>query len=60
MPLYGLTPTEATVCGLLAEGRSVAEIQDQLGITANTARTHVKRILAKTGAARQSDRCGCC
>jgi DNA-binding CsgD family transcriptional regulator len=52
--LFGLTPAEAVVASALAEGKSVGEIGAALGVSLNTARTHVKNILAKTGTSRQS------
>ena len=53
--LYRLTPREADVAERLLAGRSVDEIGDELGTSINTSRTHVKRILAKTGARSQAD-----
>lgn len=52
--LYGLTPAESRLAWLLVGDRSLAEAADQLGITQNTARTVLKRILAKTGTKRQA------
>ena len=42
-----LTPREEQVLRALANGRSTAEICAQLGITANTVRTHVQNIMTK-------------
>jgi DNA-binding CsgD family transcriptional regulator/PAS domain-containing protein len=53
--LYDLTPTEARVANLLAGGRSVDQTTKELRISRNTARTHLKRILQKTGTTRQGD-----
>lgn len=53
--LFGLTPVEAALAAALSSGASVAEFAVQRGIAEGTARLHLKRILAKTGAARQSD-----
>jgi DNA-binding CsgD family transcriptional regulator/pSer/pThr/pTyr-binding forkhead associated (FHA) protein len=53
--LYGLTVTESEVAGELLAGRTPEELASQLGISIHTARTHVKRILAKTGTRRQSE-----
>lgn len=53
--LFGMTPTEARVSVLLLQGRSVAEIQEALAITQNTARSHLKRIFAKTRTRGQAD-----
>jgi DNA-binding CsgD family transcriptional regulator len=52
--LYGLTPSEARVADLLAQGMEVGELAARLGITLPTARFHVKRILGKTGTGKQS------
>jgi DNA-binding CsgD family transcriptional regulator/PAS domain-containing protein len=46
--LYGLTPAEARVATLLIDGHDLTTLTGPLGVTANTARTHVKRLLAKT------------
>jgi DNA-binding NarL/FixJ family response regulator len=48
--LAQLTPREIQVLRLLAEGRSNQEIADLLVIAESTAKTHVKRILAKIDA----------
>ena len=53
--LYGLTPTEADVAERLLAGRSIEEIGNELGRSVNTSRTHLKRVLAKTGARSQAD-----
>lgn len=50
---YELTPAEARVAAALAEGESLEDAAELLGITRNTARTHLKRIFAKTGTNRQ-------
>jgi len=44
-----LTPREREVLGLLAEGRSQAEIADALVISPKTVSTHVQRLLGKLG-----------
>ena len=46
----GLTPREAEVLRLIADGLSNAEICDQLVISHATVKTHVNRIFAKIGA----------
>lgn len=50
--LFDLTPAEGRVCVLLAGGKPPREIAAALGITLNTVRTHIKRILAKTETSR--------
>lgn len=44
-----LTPREAQVLELLASGAPTVAIAAALGITVNTARTHVQRVLTKLG-----------
>jgi DNA-binding CsgD family transcriptional regulator len=53
--LYGLTPTESRVAGLLLEGLEVRTVAERLGITLETARFHLKRVLAKTDTRRQTE-----
>jgi DNA-binding CsgD family transcriptional regulator len=53
--LYGLTPAEARLAVLLAQGHHLDEVGEILKISIHTARTHLKRILGKTHTARQSD-----
>ena len=53
--LLHLTRSEAALALQLAEGLSLEEAADALGITPNTARSHLRSIYAKTGAVRQSD-----
>jgi len=53
--LYGLTAREAAVAALLLRGRSPSEAADELAMTQNTARTHIRHILDKMGAERLAD-----
>lgn len=53
--IYGLTPAEAQIAGLLMGGTKVGEIVERLGVSTATVRTHVRRILEKTRARGQSD-----
>lgn len=46
---YGLSRREAEVLGLLARGRDVPYVAEELVISKSTVRTHVKSIFAKTG-----------
>jgi DNA-binding CsgD family transcriptional regulator len=52
--LFGLTRTEATIAAALATGKSPDEIAVAFGIGIGTARSHLKKILAKTGTRRQA------
>jgi DNA-binding CsgD family transcriptional regulator len=52
--LYGLTPTEVAVAGLVSRGEGVAAAAAALGMRTSTARTHLHRIFNKTGTSRQS------
>lgn len=47
--IFGLSPAQKQVAGLVAEGLSLPEIAERMSITANTARTHLNRIYEKTG-----------
>jgi len=53
--LYGFTPAESAVAWLLLAGKRVSDITDALAITENTARTHVKRVLAKADCRTQAE-----
>lgn len=53
--LYGLSPSEARVADLLCAGLDAKEISNHLGMTLETARFNVKRILKKTGTRKQSE-----
>lgn len=51
---YGLTPAETRIALRLARGERVKSIAEELEISVNTARTHVKRILSKASVRSQS------
>ena len=53
--LYRLTPTEARMADLIAQGSEIKEAAVVLRTTLETARFHMKRVLAKTGARRQAE-----
>ena len=55
MRVYGLTPAEARITSLLAQGLSTKDAGEALNISENTVRTHLKRIFSKTQTSRQSD-----
>jgi DNA-binding CsgD family transcriptional regulator/PAS domain-containing protein len=52
---FALTPAEARFAAALMAGRSVEQTAAELRITRHTARTHLKRILSKTGTRRQGE-----
>ncbi|HZP13677.1 MAG TPA: helix-turn-helix transcriptional regulator [Nevskiaceae bacterium] len=52
---YGLTEAEAKLVQTLSEGVPLKKIASANQITYETARTHLRRILAKTGARRQAE-----
>ena len=43
----GLTPREAEILGLIAMGRSAKYIAEELTISHNTTRTHIKHVYEK-------------
>ncbi len=51
---FGLTPSEMRVLERLVFGDSITGAAEALGIATTTAKTHLARILAKTGARRQT------
>ena len=53
--LFGLTPTEARVAGLLARGVLPSEVVDELGVSSTTIAFHIRNLLQKTGTNRQAD-----
>ncbi len=53
--LYGFTPAETRVARSLASGSSVDDICSCSGVSRNTVRTHLRRVLEKTGCNRQSE-----
>jgi DNA-binding CsgD family transcriptional regulator len=53
--LFAFTPAEARAALVLLEGGSVRELAMRLSVTYESARTLVKRLLAKTGSRRQAE-----
>jgi DNA-binding CsgD family transcriptional regulator/PAS domain-containing protein len=51
--MYGFTPAEARLATLILDGCGLFEAAKRLSISKNTARTHMKRIYAKSGTHRQ-------
>ncbi|MFC7516866.1 helix-turn-helix transcriptional regulator [Herbaspirillum sp. GCM10030257] len=52
--LFKLTRTETELALLMADGLTLDEAAEQLGIMKNTVRAHLRGIFAKTGATRQA------
>ena len=52
---FDLTPSEARLASQIATGISLDQCAAQLGITLETARTHLKRVFSKTGTSRQGE-----
>lgn len=53
--LFGFTRTEGVAAAALGRGASLEDIAADMGIGLATVRTHLKRILAKTGTHRQAE-----
>jgi DNA-binding CsgD family transcriptional regulator len=53
--LYGLTQREADIAADLLQGHRVSDIARLRELSVNTIRTHLKRLLEKTGTTRQAD-----
>ena len=53
--LFDLTPMEAQVAHLLAEGLRRSQIADRLTISGTTVAFHLRNIFAKTGVQRQAE-----
>ena len=52
--LFGLTPAEASLSVLLGGGLTLDEAAEELSISRNTARAHLRSIFTKTGVSRQT------
>lgn len=52
---YGITPAECRVLLLIVQGRTAQEVTEILGISLATVKTHIARLLGKTGCERQVD-----
>jgi len=53
--LYQLTPAEAELVRLIAEGNSLEEVAEQRGVTMNTVRSQLKQVFSKTDTSRQGE-----
>ena len=51
--IFGLSETQTEIVRLIAQGHDLAAIAGQLGITKNTARTHLRRVFEKVGVSSQ-------
>jgi DNA-binding CsgD family transcriptional regulator/PAS domain-containing protein len=52
--LFGFTPTEAALAMQLVNGLTLDEASEQLSISRNTARTHLRSVFSKAGVGRQT------
>ena len=52
---FGLTTTQARLALLLAEGATIQQCAEAMGIKVSTARTHLKSVFAKTAVKRQAE-----
>jgi DNA-binding CsgD family transcriptional regulator len=46
---YRLSPAQTRLAAVIAEGRDLGAAAELLGVTVNTARTHLYRMFEKTG-----------
>lgn len=53
--VFGLTPSEAQLATLLANGLTLADAATKLGLTQSTVRSYSKRLFSKVGVSRQAD-----
>jgi DNA-binding CsgD family transcriptional regulator len=53
--MFGLTAMEATVLSFLEQEIPMPAVAEILGISFETARSHLKRTFSKTGTSRQAD-----
>lgn len=53
--LYGLTAAQAAVTAYLFEGQSVEHTAQQLGLSVNTVRSHLKQVFSKCGVHSQTE-----
>lgn len=53
--VYGLTPAEASLAAVMMQGCPIERAAEELGISVNTAKTHMKRVFCKTGVCRQAE-----
>lgn len=51
---YGITPAECRLLVLLAQGMTIAEASEMLGVALSTTKTHLTQLFHKTGTQRQA------
>lgn len=52
--LFGFTPAESILALLLANGLTLDEASEELGVSRNTAKSHLSSVFSKTGLTRQT------
>jgi DNA-binding CsgD family transcriptional regulator/PAS domain-containing protein len=52
--LFGFTPAESSLALLLSNGLTLDEASNELGVTRNTAKSHLSSVFSKTGLTRQT------
>jgi len=53
--VYGLTPAEASLAGILLRGDDLNDACDEMSIQRTTARTHLQHLFQKVGVSRQAE-----
>ncbi|WP_416408816.1 helix-turn-helix transcriptional regulator [Agrobacterium rosae] len=53
--LFDLSAAEARVAQFISTGKDIPSVAQQLAVSTETIRTHVKSIFRKTGTSRQSE-----
>ena len=48
-PVYGITPAQLRLAKLIVAGHDLVDAAGRLGVSVNTARTHLQRMFDKTG-----------
>jgi len=52
--LFGFTPAESALALLLSNGLTLDEASEELGVSRNTAKSHLSTVFSKTGITRQT------
>ena len=53
--LYGLSPKEAEIAAKLSEAKSLEQAAEEMRMSYQTARTHLRHVFGKTGTSRQTE-----